>query len=152
MFPYFPSNYHRYKNTRFFIMQEKGGYLFWVASSFIINLTIRKTTSAMMIKSIMAPIKSPTANFTGPQLKNLSLPVPTRDEDSNNWHDDVIDSSSHHFCRRCTYNKRYSKTNNLVFHQEIHKFLDHSLFFFHHVLFLISEIEYFAISDKKRSI
>ena len=41
-------------------------YLFTVASSFIINLTIRNTTSAMITKSIIAPTKSPTRNFIGP--------------------------------------------------------------------------------------
>ena len=47
-------------------LKYKKSYLFAVASSFIINLTIRNTTSAIIAKSIIAPTKSPTSNFTGP--------------------------------------------------------------------------------------
>jgi hypothetical protein len=61
MFNLDPIQNPRLKNKKMF-------YLFVVASSFIMNLTTMNTTSAMMRKSIIAPTKSPTRNFTGPAI------------------------------------------------------------------------------------
>jgi hypothetical protein len=48
--------------------QAEDGYAhtFFDVSPFIIYFTTMNTTRAMIMKSIMAPTKSPTSNFTGP--------------------------------------------------------------------------------------